>query len=124
MKNNVIALIIIVSFFELGFQYLAQKAAISSKKNNFNPLLLAMICLLLYGFLYYHILKSRIKLGIAHTMQHCFGIALVFLIGYVFFGQKINKMQMLGIILLTAGISLITFYDSGHSHDHEHFHTH
>ena len=34
MKNSVIALIIIVSFFELGFQYLAEKAAVSSKKKN------------------------------------------------------------------------------------------
>ena len=124
MKNSVIALIIIVSFFELGFQYLAEKAAVSSKKKNFIPLLLAMICILLYGFLYYYILKSRIKLGIAHAVQHCFGITLVFLMGYIFFGQKINKMQMLGVILLTAGICLITFYDSGHSHDHGHFHTH
>ena len=77
------------------------------KNKIFNTLLLALLVIIIYSLLNFYILKSKIKLAIAHSTQHSIGILLIFFIGYFFFNQKINYIQILGIMLIIIGILML-----------------
>ena len=121
INKTVIILIVSMSIFEMIYQYMLQKAALS--KNYKVLLIISLIILLIYGLLYFRILKSDMKLGITHILSHSFGIVLIFFIGYFFFNQKINFNQLIGVILIILGISIIGYYEKGHSHE-QGFHNH
>lgn len=121
INKTVIILIVAMSILEMYYQYMLQKAALS--KNYKVLLIISLSLLLIYGLFYFNILKSGIKLGIAHILSHSCGIVLIFFIGYFFFNQKISFNQCIGVILIILGISIVGYYEKGHSHE-QGFHIH
>jgi multidrug transporter EmrE-like cation transporter len=102
------------SIYSLGWALLAAIVSTTyfflikyyAKNNNFNILILVILLELLVIYLYY---KSLQKTGsaIIYAIINAFSVLLGAFIAIVFFGEKLTKIDIFGMILVIIGIIIL-----------------
>ena len=84
------------------------------ESSGFSTLLSSLLAILGYSSAFYFLsltLKA-ISVGIAYALWAGVGIVLIWVIGYLRFGQKPDMPAILGIVLITAGVIVINFFSN------------
>lgn len=71
-----------------------------------------------YGLAFYFLsltLRS-IPIGVAYAVWSGVGIALVSLVGWRFYGQKLDAAAILGIAMIIAGVAVLNYFSKTVSH--------
>ena len=112
MINNIykISSILSIAVLHILYHYFIKKSTNSKSIVNLH-FLLSIAILIISSFVYFYTIKDKIKLGTLHSLIHSFDIILIFLLGYFVFNEKINKLQILGVILMIIGILILTYYE-------------
>ncbi len=79
------------------------------------PTLIMTVCYLLAFFALSHALKV-IPVGVSYAIWSGIGIVLVSLIGYVFFGQKLDAAALLGLGFIITGVIIVNVFSSSVHH--------
>ena len=89
----------------------AVAAGLLKLTNGFKNKLATIFCLLFYGVSYYAVRLSMrvISLGVAYTTWCGCGILLTSLIGIFYYKEKLSKINVLGIVVLTLGVVLLNY---------------
>ena len=89
----------------------AVAAGLLKLTNGFKNKLATIFCLLFYGVSYYAVSLSMrvISLGVAYTTWCGCGILLTSLIGIFYYKEKLSKINVLGIVVLTLGVVLLNY---------------
>ncbi len=72
-----------------------------------NPWLVGGASLFLIGFFFYGFVLSKIQLNIAYPILTSAGIILVALGSWVFLGEALTTVQLIGMVLIISGIFLL-----------------
>ncbi len=72
-----------------------------------NPYLLIGMFLFVVSFLFYLITLSKLKLNLAYPVMVSAGIILVAIGSWIFFGETLSSIQIIGIALIILGIFLL-----------------
>ena len=102
----------------LTFAIIAEVCGTSALKlsEGFTKLLPSFVVLLGYGFSFWalSIIIKSLPVGVVYAVWSGAGIALIALVGWLFFDQRLSLMTLLGIVLIIMGILIINL--SGKMH--------
>ena len=104
----------------LGLAIISEVIATTALKasESFTKPLPSLIVAIGYGAAFYLLsltLKS-IPIGIAYALWSGLGIGLITLIGWQFYGQKLDTPGLIGLGLIMAGIFILNFFSKSTSH--------
>lgn len=104
----------------LGLAILSEVVATSALKasDSFTRPLPSLIVAIGYGTAFYFLsltLKT-IPIGIAYALWSGFGIGLITLIGWKFYGQKLDTAAVIGLSLIMTGIVILNFFSKSVAH--------
>jgi small multidrug resistance pump len=70
-----------------------------------------------YGVAFYFLSLSlrSIPVGVAYAIWSGVGVALITLIGWLVFKQKLDAPALAGILLIVAGVVVIQVFSNGHA---------
>ena len=105
---SLIILITTIILVEIFSQYLIEK----SIKGDNTLLYLGILFYALVGYIYYLILKSGEKLAVANSIWNAMSTVGIAIVGYFIFKQKLNFVQVIGLLLTIVGVYLITYSSS------------
>ena len=93
-------------------EVLATSALMHSE--GFSRLLPSLIVVVGYGtsFYFLSLVFQTIPIGVAYAVWGGLGIALITIVGAVFYGQKIDLPGFLGITLIISGVVMLRFFSS------------
>ena len=96
-------------------EFLAQYLFKISHKNKLvnSYLMIGIVLYAFTGFFAFNLLKYA-HLGVANVIWHLFHFLLLFLVGYIFLGEKLTKKQIIATIF--GIISLFLFMSEPHHH--------
>ena len=115
MKNNYLKVdsyfyyyLFFITFFSIFSQYLFKQISMNKKNNNFNNLYLVfgLIMYTLMGYCIYKLLPYG-NLLILNIVWHVIYFVVLFLMGYLFFKEKINTGKIVALVF--GFISLVIF---------------
>jgi len=103
----------------LGAAIVAETIATAALKSSegFTKLIPSVVVIIGYGIAFYFlsITLRSIPVGIAYAIWSGVGIVLITIIGWGFFGQKLDIPALVGISLIIAGVvAMNVFSNSGH----------
>ena len=103
----------------LGIAIVAETIATPAMKSSegFTKLAPSAVVIIGYGIAFYFlsITLRSIPVGIAYAIWSGAGIVLITIIGWTFFGQKLDLSALIGIGLIIAGVvTMNVFSNSGH----------
>ncbi len=105
----------------MGYWYLiiaiiAEVVATSALMHSegFSRLLPSLIVVVGYGMSFYFLslVLQTIPIGVAYAVWGGLGIALITIVGAVFYGQKMDLPGFLGITLIISGVVMLRFFSS------------
>ena len=105
----------------MGYWYLiiaiiAEVVATSALMHSegFSRLLPSLIVVVGYGtsFYFLSLVFQTIPIGVAYAVWGGLGIALITIVGAVFYGQKMDLPGFLGITLIISGVVMLRFFSS------------
>ncbi|MEV4778731.1 DMT family transporter [Burkholderia sp. LMU1-1-1.1] len=104
----------------LGIAIVAETIATSALKSSegFSKLVPSAIVLAGYGVAFYFLsltLRS-IPVGIAYAVWSGVGIVLITVVGWAFFGQKMDAPALIGMALIIAGVVIMNVFSSAGAH--------
>nr|WP_315221509.1 SMR family transporter [uncultured Duganella sp.] len=104
----------------LGIAIVAETIATSALKSSegFSKLVPSAIVLVGYGVAFYFLsltLRS-IPVGIAYAVWSGVGIVLITVVGWAFFGQKMDAPALIGMALIIAGVVIMNVFSSAGAH--------
>lgn len=98
----------------LTLAVLCEVAATSALKatEGFTKLIPSVVCVVGYGFAFYFLSQClrHMSVGVAYALWCAGGIVLVALIGWLWFKQALDIAAIAGMVLILAGVVLISFY--------------
>lgn len=104
----------------LSLAILAEVAATSSLKasEGFTRLWPSLVVVAGYGLAFYFLSLTlrTIPVGVAYAVWSGAGIALIVLIGWLAFGQKLDAAGILGIALIVAGVLVLNVFSKTPAH--------
>jgi len=105
-----------MAYFYLAIAIVAEVIGTSSLKasEEFTRLWPSLMVFAGYGVSFYFLtlVFRTIPLGVAYAIWSGLGIALITIIGYVFFRQVLDAPAMLGIGLIVAGVAVIKLFSN------------
>jgi small multidrug resistance pump len=86
--------------------------------DGFTRLVPSVIVMLGYGTSFYllSIALKAIPVGVAYALWSGIGIALITLIGWKYYGQKLDGAGLLGLALILTGIFILNFFSKSSLH--------
>ena len=69
-----------------------------------SPYVIAALVLQIVGYVIWIFVISRMRLGLAYAVLGAFGYILLAFASWIFFNEKLNLNQWVGIFLITAGV--------------------
>ena len=96
-----------MAFFEIFSQYLLKQASLEKNHNNIYLLFGLLFIIFTYIILYY-IMKTGNHLSIIHAIHHTSIVMFIALGSYIFFNQKLNQIQTIGLILVIIGTFILS----------------
>ncbi len=77
-----------------------------------------VIVLLGYGLAFYFLSLTlrTIPVGVAYAIWSGAGVALIALVGWLVYGQKLDSPAIAGIILIVSGVLIMNFFSDSTSH--------
>ena len=109
-----------MAWFLLGFAIMMEVIATTALKltEGFTKLIPTVVSLLGYGLSFFALSKvlGQVPLAIAYAIWSGAGISLVGIIGWVWFGQKLDAGALIGIGLIIAGVVVINVFSTAVSH--------
>ena len=106
MDLHLIFLVVAISATEALAQYFIQKNS-DTKGNTPIYLVGGIIVYGLVAYIYNLILSSGMKLALANSVWNALSEILVAIVGWLLFGQKLTKKQILGIVIVIIGMNLM-----------------
>lgn len=108
------------SWLFLGAAIIAEVVATSSLKasagfTKFWPSVLVVVGYVVAFYLLSLTLKV-IPVGIAYAIWAGLGIVLISLVGWLWFGQKLDPASVIGMILIVAGVAVINLFSNVSAH--------
>ena len=93
-------------------EVLATSALMHSE--GFSRLLPSLIVVVGYGMSFYFLslVLQTIPIGVAYAVWGGLGIALITIVGALFYGQKMDLPGFLGITLIISGVVMLRFFSS------------
>lgn len=73
-----------------------------------SPLVIAALCLQMLGYVAWLFVLSKEKLSVAFALSGSSFYLLMAIASWYFFGERLDSTQWLGIVLISAGVVLIT----------------
>ena len=104
MDFYLIGLLLLIIATETGAQFFLQK---QTKTNENIFLIIGILLYAVVGGIYYTILNHGKKLAVANSFWNAGTEISVALLGFIFFGQKLSKEQIVGIVLILIGVNLL-----------------
>ena len=86
--------------------------------DGFSRLIPSIIVIIGYGIAFYFLsltLKT-IPVGIAYAMWSGIGIALISIIAWLYYGQKLDVPAIIGLLLIVSGVIVINMFSKTTSH--------
>ena len=104
----------------LGIAIVAETIATSALKSSegFSKLVPSAVVLVGYGVAFYFLsltLRS-IPVGIAYAVWSGVGIVLITVVGWAFFGQKMDAPALIGMALIVAGVVIMNVFSKAGAH--------
>lgn len=104
----------------LGIAIVAETIATSALKSSegFSKLVPSVVVLAGYGVAFYFLsltLRSM-PIGIAYAVWSGVGIVLITVVGWAFFGQKLDLPALLGMGLIVAGVVVMNVFSKAGAH--------
>lgn len=86
--------------------------------HQFTKLVPSVICFLAYAsaFFFLSLTLKVLPVGVSYAIWSGMGIMLITLIGYFFFGQKLDLPAIIGIVLIVAGVVIMNVFSKTVSH--------
>lgn len=104
----------------LGIAIVSEVIATSALKpsEGFTRLLPSLLVVAGYGCAFYFLSLTlrAIPIGITYAVWSGVGVALITLIGWVMFGQKLDAASLVGIALIVSGVLVIHLFSKAASH--------
>lgn len=104
----------------LGIAIVAETIATSALKSSegFSKLVPSAIVLVGYGVAFYFLSLTlrAIPVGIAYAVWSGVGIVLITVVGWAFFGQKMDAPALIGMALIIAGVVIMNVFSSAGAH--------
>lgn len=104
----------------LGIAIVSEVIATSALKpsEGFTRLLPSLLVLAGYGIAFYclSLTLRAIPIGITYAVWSGVGVALITLIGWLVFGQKLDMASLAGISLIVSGVLVIHLFSKAASH--------
>jgi small multidrug resistance pump len=84
----------------------------------FTRLLPSAIVVVTYvvAFYFLGLTLKTLPVGIAYAVWAGAGVALITLVGYLFFGQALDAPALIGIVLIVAGVAVINLFSASVRH--------
>jgi len=105
-----------VGYWYLIIAIIAEVLATSALMHSegFSRLLPSLIVVVGYGtsFYFLSLVFQTIPIGVAYAVWGGLGIALITIVGAVFYGQKMDLPGFLGITLIISGVVMLRFFSS------------
>ncbi|MEE2859921.1 MAG: SMR family transporter [Pseudomonadota bacterium] len=111
IQSPYVPLLLAISLEVLGTSMLQR----SEQFTRLWPTLAMAVCYLASFYLLSVTLKV-LPLGVAYAIWSAFGVALVALIGWVVFGQRLDGPAVLGLALIVAGVVIINVFSKSVGH--------
>lgn len=88
------------------------------QSEQFTKLLPSVLTVLCYGISFYclSIVLRSIPVGIAYAIWSGIGIVLISIVGFVFFGQRLDLPAIIGLTLIVAGVVIINLFSHSTPH--------
>lgn len=96
--------LIIAGLFEVGWPYGMKMASLAQSKIGW--IVFAILTMALSG-LFLYLAQKQIPIGIAYAIWTGIGATCTFIIGILVFGDAVNLMKILGLLLIVFGIILL-----------------
>lgn len=108
------------AYLSLAIAIIAEVIATSALKmsDGFSKLVPSIVVVVGYGIAFYFLsltLRS-IPVGVAYALWSGVGIALITLIGWVFFKQTLDFAAIIGILLIVGGVVVLNFFSKASPH--------
>jgi small multidrug resistance pump len=101
-------------WYFLLFAIIAEVIATSSLKasEGFTKLTPSVIVVFGYAIAFYFLSRTltSIPIGVAYAIWSGLGVALISLIGWIWFGDRIDVAGWVGVFLITIGVVIIKFF--------------
>ena len=109
--KNYLTLLMAIIFETIATSFL-------NKSEQFNKLLPSVVCVFCYAISFYclSIVLNSMPVGIAYAIWSGVGIILITLIGLFVFKQHLDFPEVLGLILIIAGVVIINLFSHTVSH--------
>jgi len=105
-----------VGYWYLIIAIIAEVLATSALMHSegFSRLLPSLIVVVGYGMSFYFLslVLQTIPIGVAYAVWGGLGIALITIVGALFYGQKMDLPGFLGITLIISGVVMLRFFSS------------
>ena len=109
-----------MSYLYLVIAIVAEVIATSALKasDQFSKILPSIIVVIGYGVAFYYLslVLKTIPIGVAYAIWSGAGIALVTVVGLVFFDQKLDFAAIIGISLIVAGVVVMNVFSKTVGH--------
>jgi small multidrug resistance pump len=88
------------------------------QSEGFTKLIPSLVVFVAFGFAFYFLSMTLkvIPIGIAYAMWSGLGIVLISLIGWFWFGQKLDAAAISGIALIGAGVLVMNLFSNSIAH--------
>ncbi|WP_421851455.1 SMR family transporter [Oricola sp.] len=108
------------TYFALAIAIVAEVFATSCLKlsDGFTKLLPSAAVVVGYGLAFYFLALTlrTIPVGVAYAIWAGAGVALITLVGWLLFGQRIDTAAIIGMILIVSGVIVIQVFSSASGH--------
>ena len=109
-----------LTYLYLTFAIVSEVAATSALKatEQFTKLIPSLIVIMGYviAFFFLSLTLKNMSTGIAYAIWSGFGIVLVSIAGWIFYGQKLDLPAILGISLIIIGVLIVNIFSKTVSH--------
>lgn len=99
--SQTLGLLLAIILAETAAQYYLQKM---SNQNEKKFLMEGLALYIIVGYMYYLILTNGSKLAIANALWNAGSSVLIAIVGYIFFSQKLNMKDIVGLALIILGV--------------------
>lgn len=116
-----ILMILLVTTFTIGSQLLVKagvlRLVVRDPSTNFcawllgvatSPAIVAAVAVQGLGFLLWVVVVTRMKLGAAFAISGGFFYLLIAMASWAFYGERLNALQWVGLLLISSGVVLMT----------------
>lgn len=73
-----------------------------------SPGIISAVAIQAMGFLLWIVVVARMKLGVAFAISGAFFYILIALTSWIFYGERLNLVQWLGLLLISGGVLLMS----------------